>query len=294
MDDKSSQIMELTDGRQLGYAEYGDSGGKPLFYFHGRDGSRFEAAFGREELAEDLGVRFICPDRPGMGLSDYQKDRSILDWPKDVLELAKHLGYDKFYVLGGSGGGPYAYACAYEIPEYLKGCAVISGLGPYKLSKKWLDRRNKNLLFVARHSTLVYKFLLWLIMARKMDDRSWWEKNFQRLIKILPESDQKVVQNPSVKERMIMKTVEAFRQGSQGPVHDFKLYAKSWGFELDEISRAVKVQIFHGETDTTVPLPIAEVISKQIPNCTSVIYPDEGHLSVFVNNFEQIIKSLLT
>jgi len=228
-----------------------------------------------------------------MGLSDFQKDRSILDWPKDVHELAKHLGYDKFFVIGGSGGGPYAYACAYKIPEYLNGCAIISGLGPYKISKKWLDRRNKNLLFVARHSTRVYKFLQWLMMGRKIKDRSWWEKNYQRLIEILPESDQKIVLDPIIKERMINKTVEAFRQGSQGPAHDFKLYAKPWGFELDEISSELKVLIFHGETDTTVPVPIAKMISKQIPNCTTMYYPEEGHLSVFVNKFEEIINSIL-
>lgn len=101
-DDRISQIIELTDGRRLGYAEYGDSHGTPIFYFHGNFGSRLEAAFGKENSAHDMGVRFISPDRPGMGLSDYQKNRSILDWPNDVLELASLLEIDKFAVIGGS------------------------------------------------------------------------------------------------------------------------------------------------------------------------------------------------
>ena len=44
------------------------------------------------------------PDRPGMGRSDFQPGRRIVDWPNDVLELATALGFDTFAVLGSSGG----------------------------------------------------------------------------------------------------------------------------------------------------------------------------------------------
>ncbi|MFX0184948.1 MAG: alpha/beta fold hydrolase [Candidatus Hodarchaeota archaeon] len=287
-----SHIIELSDGRSLGYAEYGDPQGKPLFYFHGRDGSRIEAAFGKEESAADLGIRFICLDRPGMGLSEYKKSRRLLDWPDDVLELAAQLGFERFAVLGGSGGAPYALACAYKIPKHLTACAIVSGLGPYELSKKWVDRRNKNLLLIARHFPRLYRLLLWLIMGRKINDKIWWEKNYERLNKMLPEPDQKIVRDLRVKERMISKTVEAFRQGSKGPAHDFKLYAKPWGFNLKEISEELKVFIFHGEADRTVPIPIAKSMYEQIPNCGTKIYPNEGHLSVFINNFSEIVKSI--
>lgn len=104
--DNVSQIIELTDGRRLGFAEYGDSSGKPIIYFHGNYGSRLEAAFGKENSVNQKGVWLICPDRPGMGLSDYQKNRSILDWPDDILELATHLKIDKFAVMGGKWRGP--------------------------------------------------------------------------------------------------------------------------------------------------------------------------------------------
>jgi pimeloyl-ACP methyl ester carboxylesterase len=291
--DEISQMIELSDGRSLGYAEYGDPRGKPLFYFHGRDGSRIEAAFGKEELAVALGIRFICPDRPGMGLSDFKKGRKLLDWPDDILELAIHLGLDKFAVLGGSGGAPYALACAYKIPKHLSACAIVSGLGPYDLSKNWLDRRNRNLLFLARHFPRMYRLILWLIMGRKINDKRWWEKNYEKLNKMLPEPDQKIVSDLKVKERMISKTVEAYRQGTRGPAHDFNLYAKPWGFNPNEISEELKVFIFHGEADSTVPIPIMQAMSEQIPNCESKIFPNEGHLSVFINKFSEILGSII-
>ncbi|MHA2227223.1 MAG: alpha/beta fold hydrolase [Candidatus Hodarchaeales archaeon] len=289
---KTSQTMILSSGRRLGYSEYGLSSGKPVFSFHGRDGSRLEAVFGKENLASDLGIKLICPDRPGMGLSGYQKNRSILDWPSDVLELASHLDLDKFVVLGGSGGAPYALACVYKIPEHLTGCAVVSGLGPYEISKKELDRRNKSLLFIARYLSWTFQPLLWLMMARKIEDENWWEKNYQKLYQLLPEPDRRMVSDPVVKERMTTKTIEAYRHGSKGPAHDFKLYARPWGFKLNELSNKIKVKIFHGELDETVPISIARAISEQIPNCETKFYPNEAHLSVFINNFQEIIRSL--
>ena len=294
-DDRISQTIELTDGRRLGYAEYGDSSGKPIFSFHGNLGSRLEAAFGKEDSTSDKGVWFICPDRPGMGLSDYQKNRTILDWPNDVLELATHLGIDKFAVIGGSGGGPYALACAYEIPsERLTGCCIVSGLGPYSFDKKGMDRRSKNMLFLARHFPWLFRFVLWITMGRKAkaENKKWWEKNFQKLNKDIPEPDRKLVQDSTIKERMITKTIEAFRQGSKGPAHDFKLYSKPWHFDLHDIPEKLNISIFHGELDANVPISMARTMSEQIPNCKTKFYPDEAHLSVFVNNFEEILNSL--
>ena len=45
----------------------------------------------RDELNQQLGIRMIALDRPGYGLSDYQENRTYLDWPGDVSALADHL-----------------------------------------------------------------------------------------------------------------------------------------------------------------------------------------------------------
>ena len=104
-----NQTFTLADGRALGFAEYGNPNGKPLFYFHGHPGSRFEARY----LENSETARIIGVDRPGLGLSTYKAGRKILDWPDDIAELANSLGIARFAVAGFSGGGPYALACAY-------------------------------------------------------------------------------------------------------------------------------------------------------------------------------------
>src|SRR5437899_8680089 len=97
------QQIRLADGRQLGFAEYGDLRGRPLFYFHGWPSSRLEPRTG-QNICAGLGVRMIAPDRPGYGLSDFKPRRTIPDWVSDVQELADHLDVKRFAVLGVSGG----------------------------------------------------------------------------------------------------------------------------------------------------------------------------------------------
>ena len=124
---KFNQTIRLKDGRTLGYTDLGNSDAKPVFHFHGFLGSRLEAILLSEKDIENLNIRLIGIDRPGIGLSDFKKNRTLLDWPDDVVELTDALGIDKFIVEGISGGGPYAAACAYKIPELLHSCGIISG-----------------------------------------------------------------------------------------------------------------------------------------------------------------------
>ena len=135
------RTIKLKDGRTLGYIDIGNKEATPIFHFHGYPGSRLEALL----LADrDIinSIRIISVERPGMGLSDFKKGRTLLDWPDDVVELADALKIDKFAVEGISGGGPYAAACAYKIPERLISCGIISGLG-----SKDLDIEDKVSLF---------------------------------------------------------------------------------------------------------------------------------------------------
>ena len=85
-------------------------------------------------MLKDLHIRAIVPDRPGYGLSDFQRHRRLLDWPADVEQLADHLGLERFAVLGVSGGGPHAAACAYAIPHRLTRVGLVSSAAPLELA----------------------------------------------------------------------------------------------------------------------------------------------------------------
>ena len=155
--------ITLRDGRSLGYGEFGHPDGKPVFLFHSWLGSRLDAKF-LDESAAKAGIRAIGLDRPGMGLSDFQFGRQILDWPEDVIQLADQLGIEQFAVSGVSGGGPYAAACAYKIPQRMTACHIIAGLGPISLGTEGMNTNNRALFFLAQRLPWLLRPVLWLCL----------------------------------------------------------------------------------------------------------------------------------
>jgi pimeloyl-ACP methyl ester carboxylesterase len=113
---QNDNILNLSDGRRISYAEYGDPDGQPVFLVHGTPGSRlYWKSFPGFPFRPDL--HLIAPDRPGYGLSDWRPGRTITDWADDVAALADALGLHRFVMIGVSGGGPETLACAWKIPD---------------------------------------------------------------------------------------------------------------------------------------------------------------------------------
>src|SRR5436190_12648591 len=122
------QEHRLPDGRTLAYCDYGVPDGRPIFYFHGLPGSRIDGRVAADEMRA-AGVRFIAPDRPGLGCSDLAPGkRTYGGWAQDVAHLADHLGIERFSILGYSCGGPYALAAATELPERVERVGLVSSV----------------------------------------------------------------------------------------------------------------------------------------------------------------------
>lgn len=284
-----NQCISLNDGRVLGFAEKGPSDGRPVFHFNGFPGSRLEITLIDDKILRDLNVLLIGVDRPGMGLSDFKKGRTLLDWPDDVLELANYLNIKRFAVEGVSGGSPYSLACAYKIPQYLTSCAVIGGIGPMDFEKVI---GSKALYFIIKRFFFLFRISMYFQgrTARNIEKmRSKWKKSFNDL----PQADQNILNDPSKLTLFLEEGAEAFKQGSKSVSEEGKLYTRPWHFRLEEISPDLKIHIFHGERDTIVPASIARSMAQLIPNCTSIIFPNEGHYSVPIGHIQEILEVLL-
>jgi len=283
---KENQVLLLKDGRKLGFAECGDLSGKAIFHFHGHPGSRIEIKlFG--EKPQKHGVHLITVDRPGIGLSDFKTDRILLDWPDDIVELADHLGLEKFAVEGISGGAPYAAVCAYKIPERLTCCGIVGGLGKINWSKKGMMRSNRIGSFISRRLPFLIKPLM------KSSKKAFEDpESLNKFAKSLPEPDKKLFEDPEILEIFMEDYKEAFRSGVDGAVHEERIYAKPWGFNLEDISPNLPVFVWHGEKDVFVLCSHGRKMCELIPNSKGFFYPDEGHLSVGYNNLDEIFETL--
>ena len=287
---RTDMVVKLADGRALGYAEYGDPMGKPVFHFHGTPSSRLEAARGHE-VAVSQGIRLIGIDRPGMGLSDFQRGRSLLDWPDDVSALGEALEVDEFAVVGVSGGGAYAAACAYKIPERLSACGIVSGIGPPDIKVEGVPQASQVVFSLARRAPWLLSPLLWWVLGRHMQDRDKAEGMLLEGAEHRPEPDRRILESPEFMDLYYAETVEAFRQKAGGVTRDFRLYTMPWGFQLEDI-RCGRVYLWHGVLDESAPVAMGKAIADKIPDCRAIFYEEEGHLSVGINRLDEVLKAL--
>lgn len=292
-----SQIFSLKDGRKLGFAEFGDFEGIPILYFHGHKSSRLEPKMYDLNVLQNK-CRLIAIDRPGFGLSDFKIGNKLLDWPDDIVELTKNLNIDKFAVLGGSGGGPYVCACAFKIPQRLTACGIVSGLGPIEFGTEGMNKNNRRELSMARkYPKLLEKiYKLQVRFVKKLQGKTIEEiaKTFQKRQGDLPEPDKKLFEDTEKLSLFVELMSEPLRQGINGIVHEAKLFANYWGFDLREISSELPVFLWHGELDNSVPVRMARMVCKSIPNCKGKFFPNEAHLSTAVNHFNEIIETLIS
>lgn len=279
--------MHHVDGRRLSYTEWGDPAGRPVLEFRGLPSSRWGDAIDLAVLAR-AGVRRITVDRPGVGFSDPQLGRTLLDWPADVRALADTLGVGTFAVLGTSGGGPYAAACAVALHDRVSRAVLVSGLGPLDRSEalRGMNRGEAATMILARRAPMLAQCIVGAAVAA---ERLRPGTVYKGLLKALPEVDRRVAAQPRVRASLADSYALAFRQGVRGQVHDWAIIASPWVFRPEDID--VPVQLYHGGLDDRVPSHHARDLAARIPHCQLTEYPDEGHMLVFSHAEEILIAA---
>lgn len=281
--------ITLSDGRKLGYCEYGDRQGIPVFLFHGTPGSRIW--FLRDdEIARSLGIYLIATDRPGYGLSDKKPNRNLLDWSADIEELADFLHIDQFSVLGVSGGGAYASAVSYSLPHRTKLCILVSTATPFQNGKtpKDMSKENRLAFFLSKHFP-------WLIKIanksqKKLIDEhpEQYKATLKKGGKHLSEWDNQMLLNEEILNTTVLLSKEAYRQGVDEVLYESKLLTKDWGFNLNAIQ--IPIKIWHGEKDTLSPVSEVKNMVNKFLYVKTYYIENGGH---FLTDDEEIWKSIL-
>jgi pimeloyl-ACP methyl ester carboxylesterase len=285
--DRTDKTFNLEDGRTLGYAEWGDPNGSPVFHFHGSSSSRLEHPLEENSLSN---VRLVTIDRPGHGLSDFQRHRRLLDWPNDVTALADHLNIGEFAVSGWSFGGPYAMACAYLIPERLTAVALISSFAPYDRpgSTAGMARFVKVSLALGRRIPWIGRQFM-KIQGRAITKDP--EGTARRMLSSLPDVDQKILGDPRALEMLLPAMTEAYRNGSNGAAQEGSILVRPWGFRLADI--AIPVEVWHGDTDVNNPLQSAHYLRDTISQANANILEGAGHFFI-LERWGEILRKLIS
>jgi pimeloyl-ACP methyl ester carboxylesterase len=288
----NSEYHEVTlrGGRTLAFAEYGSPSGRPIIYCHGAPSSRVEGdLIVNSTAASVLGLRVIVPDRPGMGRSQAQPGRRIVDWANDVVDLSLALKLGTFAVLGSSGGAPYAAVCGALIPSRVNVIGVLGGVAPPD-APGFLSSMSGPLRMMFRLARSAPAVLRVLFRLNLRAIRRGGTRAGERTAALAPEPDRLLLQRPEVRDGFMACFEEACRQGPAGPVEDMGLLARPWGFDLAAVK--VPVLLWHGELDRNVPIAAGRYLASAFPNCRATFFAKDAHLSVPLNHQEEIFGAL--
>jgi pimeloyl-ACP methyl ester carboxylesterase len=274
---KEDEQVRLPDGRVLGYADYGNPAGEPLFFFHGWPSSRYQGKL-LHKLAAERGLRLIAPDRPGVGLSDPLPGRGFASWADDVAGLADALGIGRFKIYGISGGGPYTLATAAALPERVAAAAIICGAPPFadpadRAGMHWTYRTLTSLKRLRRAATPgVIAASCWMIARGKERAPMTW------LMRSIPVSDREAIANAGCWESVTRSYLEAVRKGTDTVLTEGELYLEPWDFSPEEIR--VPVAFWHGLADKNLPCDVAKRLAARVPAAEGHWEEGEGHYSL--------------
>jgi pimeloyl-ACP methyl ester carboxylesterase len=284
------QHVESSDGRRLTFAEYGDPSGTPVIYCHGFPGSRLEARLA-DGPARELGIRLIAPDRPGFGLSTFQPNRRIADWPADLACIADHLELRRFRVLGVSGGAPYALAGAAALGARIERVTLACGLGEITAPND-IDGMNVAAGTALRFQRRFPKAGHWTyhhIIGPTLRRFPAWI--FKILVGHATAADREVLAEGKARRIIIDSFAEAFRQGTAGPAHEVRLITEPWDLDLLQVRQPVS--LWHGEADRTVPVAMGRRHAAMLPQVVAHYLPGEGHFSLIVRHMRVMLEDLI-
>jgi pimeloyl-ACP methyl ester carboxylesterase len=258
--------LKLGDGRTLHAYDTGSgnvAGRLAVFWHHGSPniGAPPEPLF---SAADRLGIRWVSYDRPGYGGSTPCPDRNVASAAADASAVADALGIERFAVMGHSGGGSHALACAGLLPERVLGVVVVAGMAPF--GAEGLD------WFEGFGSAGVAQ------LRAAAAGRAALEEH-------LAESDDEPEFTPEDEAALagewswLIDVVDAALAGGMGGFIDDDLAGVgAWGFDpADIVAPALFV---HGGRDRVVPAAHGEWLARRCPSAELWLRPEDGHISV--------------
>lgn len=263
----------------LKFERLGKPDGVPVPYCHGSPSSRLEAHLIAKQ-AEQHGIQLISFDRRGFGLSPFNNKQTVLDEACDVVALADHLGFDRFAVIGISGGGTTVLATAYLAPERLTYAASVGGWTPVadlpELQSE-LAPLDRFFLRIAGLTPALFTLPFAYLGHRIRKSR---ESLLKMLKGSLGEADKALLEKDEQFADFFVEDVrEAFRQGAKGPARDAWLRYRPWGFSLTDIK--CPVRFLAGDDDKFAPLAMTKAAVDAVPDAKLDIIEGTGHLGLF-------------
>lgn len=251
-------------GRRLAFTEYGVPDGRPVLFVPGAASSS-AMAFGAADLPARH-IRLISVDRPGLGGSDTDPEKTLESVGADLAMLVDTLIGGPVPVVANSQGAPFAIAAA------LAGAA----------SRLILVSPSDEVAIPAVRAQLPPDFqrLVQHVEAASLADATQLFSHFtpdafiEMVLNDPLPADAEVYGDPGFVARFRRAVEEAFAQGSEGYARDTALAMSRWPFDLSAVN--IPVSILVGSDDVSHSPDQCEALSSRFPEVDRVVVPGAG------------------
>ncbi|MEX0626166.1 MAG: alpha/beta hydrolase [Chloroflexota bacterium] len=285
--------LRLRDGRSLDVFLDGPATGTPLVYHFGTPAAGGPTFAPIVDALAERGLRYVSFSRPGYGSSTRRPGRDVADVVDDTVAVLDAIGAERCHVIGWSGGGPHALACAARMPARVVSVATIGSIAPYPAEGlDWIAGMGaENVEEFEAALTGSTELIAFKERVAPVFRDVTPEQVAEAFGDLIDDVDRASLTGP-FSEWMADDMHEALRIGYWGWFDDDMAFTRPWGFALDEIR--VPVFIWQGGHDRMVPFAHGEWLAAHIPGAQARLFPEHGHLTLAVDSIGRIVDEMLS
>ena len=260
---RAQRDVPLDDGRTLRAYDAGPDADDALtiVWHHGspQTGAPLDPLLA---AAAERGIRLLSYARPSYGGSTGRPGRDVASAAADVAAVADAFGVGRFSVMGASGGGPHALACAALLGDRVTGAVTLAGIAPYTEDFDWFaGMRTPEGLRAARDGRAA--------RARYAETEEFDPESFTA-------ADWAALSGPW--QSLGSDAMAAGEAGPDGLIDDDVAFASPWGFDVAQAQ--APVLLVQGGEDRVVPPAHADWVARHVPRPEVWLRPRDGHVSV--------------
>lgn len=285
------RVLTVDGGRRVAVRSAGGPSERAVYVIDGTpSGGLLDPPF--VAAAAVHGLRCVTHARPGYGDSTRMPGRSVADVAADVRSIADALGLRAIHVVGWSGGGPHALACAALLPGLVRSAATLAGVAPWGAAGlAWLEGMGPENVEEFGAALEGEGPLAHLLQAQRPALANVTGTELAAALGGLVRDVDVAALRGASGGWIASSFREAVRAGVWGWVDDDLAFTRPWGFELDAI--AVPVTVWQGDLDLMVPFAHGEWLADAIPGAERRLVAGEGHISLVADRVDEIVDDLL-
>lgn len=283
--------VPAADGRTLDAQVAGPEGGATVLFHLGTPAAGLlYPPF--VELGAARGLRHITYSRPGYGRSSRAAGRSVADCAADVTAVLDELGVERAHVVGWSGGGPHALACAALLPTRTIAVATIAGVAPYDAEgldflEGMGEENHEEFGAAVAGPDELERYL----RAEAEGMRGATGEDVRAALgQLLSEVDRETATGEFA-DYLATLFRGALETDVWGWFDDDVAFIRDWGFSLDAIERPVT--IWQGSEDRMVPFAHGRWLAEHVAGAQARLLPGDGHLSILLGRYGEILDGLM-